>query len=174
MRTRCATGLRHSPENLSQPSKRSTLPAHLRRQHLMTAVHDGHHPAPAPTALRRPAMTTTAPVPSCPVDESFDPLSPEFLADPYAAMSALSLDGTPVFFAPSIGYYVITRYADIEAVFRDPAAYSAAVAQARWCRWSPGRSGSCWRAGTSPRRPRAARMRPLTPGCRNRPAPASS
>src|ERR1039457_4593753 len=75
-------------------------------------------------------MTTTAPVPSCPIDASFDPLSPEFLADPYAAMSALSLDGTPVFFAPSIGYYVITRYADIEAVFRDPAAYSAAVAQA--------------------------------------------
>src|ERR1017187_5647002 len=79
---------------------------------------------------RRPAMTTTAPVPSCPIDASFDPLSPEFLADPYPAMSALSLDGTPVFFAPSIGYYVITRYADIEAVVRHPAAYSAAVAQA--------------------------------------------
>src|ERR1035438_7024283 len=45
MRTRCATGLRYSPENLSQPSKRSTLPAHrrshLRRQHLMTAVRAG-------------------------------------------------------------------------------------------------------------------------------------
>jgi cytochrome P450 len=75
-------------------------------------------------------MTTAAPVPGCPVDESFDPLAPEFLADPYAAMSALRLDGTPVFYAPSIDYYVITRYADIEAVFRDPAAYSAAVAQA--------------------------------------------
>ncbi len=74
--------------------------------------------------------TTPATVPGCPVDESFDPLSPEFLADPYAAMSALPLASTPVFFAPSIGYYVITRYADIEAVFRDPAAYSAAVAQA--------------------------------------------
>ena len=36
----------------------------------------------------------------------------------------------PVFFAPSIGYYVITRYAEIEQVFRDPATYSAAVAQA--------------------------------------------
>jgi hypothetical protein len=77
-------------------------------------------------------MTTTAPVPSCPVDESFDPLSPEFLADPYAAMSALSLDGTPVFFAPSIGYYVITRYADIEA---DPA---GGRAQARADHGQPG------------------------------------
>ena len=72
-------------------------------------------------------MTTT---PGCPVDESFDPLSPEFLADPYAVMAALDLDGAPVFFAPSIGYYVVTRYADIEEVFRDPAIYSAAVAQA--------------------------------------------
>jgi hypothetical protein len=26
--------------------------------------------------------------PSCPVDDSFDPLSPAFLADPYAVMSA--------------------------------------------------------------------------------------
>ncbi len=36
----------------------------------------------------------------------------------------------PVFYAPSIGYYVITRYADIEQVFRDSGSYSAAVAQA--------------------------------------------
>src|SRR5579864_183428 len=72
-------------------------------------------------------MTTT---PGCLVDESFDPLSPEFLADPYAVMAALDLDRAPVFFAPSIGYYVVTRYADIDEVFRDPATYSAAVAQA--------------------------------------------
>ena len=38
--------------------------------------------------------------------------------------------GAPVFFAPSIGYYVVTRYDEIEQVFRDPATYSAAVAQA--------------------------------------------
>jgi cytochrome P450 len=74
-------------------------------------------------------MTTTA-VPGCPVDESFDPLSPEFLADPYAVMAALPQPEAPIFFAPSIGYYVLTRYADIETVFRDPATYSAAVAQA--------------------------------------------
>jgi cytochrome P450 len=73
-------------------------------------------------------MTDTAIVPGCPVDESFDPLSPEFLADPYAVMAGRLR--APVFFAPSIGYYVLTRYADIEAVFRDPATYSAAVAQA--------------------------------------------
>ena len=76
-------------------------------------------------------MTTAATVPSCPVDESFDPLSPEFLADPYAAMAKLpGAAKQPIFFAPSIGYYVVTSYAAIDAVFRDPATYSAAVAQA--------------------------------------------
>jgi cytochrome P450 len=66
----------------------------------------------------------------CPVDESFDPLSPDFLADPYAVMAALPREEQPVFFAPSIGYYILTSYADIEQVFGDPATYSAAVAQA--------------------------------------------
>ncbi len=75
-------------------------------------------------------MTTTATGPGCPVDESFDPLSPEFLADPYTVLAERPEREAPVFFAPSIGYYVVTSYAAIEAVFRDPAAYSAAVAQA--------------------------------------------
>ena len=72
-------------------------------------------------------MTATTIAPGCPVDESFDPLSREFLADPYAKLPG---PARPIFFAPSIGYYVLTRYADIETVFRDPASYSAAVAQA--------------------------------------------
>src|SRR5689334_256536 len=73
--------------------------------------------------------------PGCPVADWFDPLSPRFLADPYAVLATASdaasdAGGAPVFFAPSIGYYVITRHADIEQVFADPATYSAAVAQA--------------------------------------------
>jgi cytochrome P450 len=75
-------------------------------------------------------MTTTGTVHGCPVDDSFDPLSPDFLADPYVVMAALPREEQPIFFAPSIGYYVLTRYADIEEVFLDPATYSAAVAQA--------------------------------------------
>jgi cytochrome P450 len=67
---------------------------------------------------------------SCPVDETFDPLSPDYLADPYAILAALPHREQPVFYAPAIGYYVLTRYDDIAAVFRDPASYSAAVAQA--------------------------------------------
>src|ERR1700730_14056402 len=80
------------------------------------------HPATKPP--RRSAMTTAA-APGCPVDESFDPLSPEFLADPFAVMANIE---APIFFAPSIGYYVVTRYEDIEEVFKDPATYSAAAA----------------------------------------------
>jgi cytochrome P450 len=75
-------------------------------------------------------MTVTGTVRGCPVDESFDPLSADYLADPYGVMANLPLAEAPVFFAPSIGYYVVTRYADIQEVFKDPATYSAAVAQA--------------------------------------------
>jgi cytochrome P450 len=67
--------------------------------------------------------------PACPVHPGFDPLSDEFLADPYAVMASLPLAETPVFYAPSIDYYVVTRYADIEAVFLDPDTYSAGAAQ---------------------------------------------
>jgi cytochrome P450 len=67
---------------------------------------------------------------SCPVDETFDPLSAAYLADPYAILAALPDRAQPMFYAPAIGYYVLTRYDDIAAVFGDPASYSAAVAQA--------------------------------------------
>jgi cytochrome P450 len=59
------------------------------------------------------------------VVEDFDPLAPEFVADPYACMDGLP----PVFFAPSIGYYVVSRYQDVERIFLDPSSFSAAPAQ---------------------------------------------
>ncbi len=65
----------------------------------------------------------------CPVEPAFDPFSPEFLADPFAVMQSLPLAERPVFYAPAIDYFVITRYQDIEAIFSDPDSYSAAAAQ---------------------------------------------
>jgi cytochrome P450 len=65
-----------------------------------------------------------------PIETGFDPLDAEFLADPYAVLAALPIADAPVFYAPSIDYHVVTRYADIEQVYRDPGTYSAAVAQA--------------------------------------------
>jgi len=61
----------------------------------------------------------------CPVHADFDPLSEDFLRDPYAHMQALPA----VFFAPSLDYYVVTRYAEVERVFLDPETFSAANAQ---------------------------------------------
>jgi len=64
----------------------------------------------------------------CPVYGDFDPLSASFLTDPFAVLASLSPE-MPVFYAPSIDYYVVTRYADIEAIFLDAETYSAAPAQ---------------------------------------------
>jgi cytochrome P450 len=72
-------------------------------------------------------MTTSTP--ACPVDDGFDPLAPGYLEDPFAVLARIAADERPVFFAPSIGYYVLTRWADIEEVFRDPETYSAAASQ---------------------------------------------
>src|SRR5262249_55004194 len=77
-----------------------------------------------------PCHTMTAHVsPRCPVNHTFDPLSAEFLSDPYAVLAGLPLENEPVFYAESLGYYVVTRHADFEQVFRDPDSSSAAVAQ---------------------------------------------
>jgi cytochrome P450 len=65
----------------------------------------------------------------CPVEPGFDPLSPEFLADPFAVMASLRLAERPVFYAPAIDYYVITRHRDIEEIFSDHPSYSAGAAQ---------------------------------------------
>jgi cytochrome P450 len=63
------------------------------------------------------------------VEPRFDPLSPEFLADPFAVMASLGVADRPVFYAPAIDDYVVTRYRDIESIFSDPGSYSAAAAQ---------------------------------------------
>ena len=65
---------------------------------------------------------------ACPVRADFDPLSPWFLADPFVVWASLPRE-TPVFYAPAIDYYVVTRYADIEGVFLDHETYSNAPAQ---------------------------------------------
>src|SRR6266568_8435368 len=80
--------------------------------------------------MRQNPMTPAGAAHGCPVDESFDPLAPEFLADPYTIMAGLPGGNSPVFFAPSIGYYVVTSYDAVAQVFGDPKTYSAAVAQA--------------------------------------------
>jgi hypothetical protein len=114
--------------------------------------------------MRQNPTSPAGAAPGCPVDESFDPLAPEFLADPYAVMAGLPAGHAPVFYAPSIGYYVVTSYDAIQQVFGDPKTYSAAVAQAPLAPLTPRPSRSCWRAGTSPSRAWSAWTSPNTPG----------
>ncbi|MGK5551148.1 cytochrome P450 [Actinomadura kijaniata] len=49
---------------------------------------------------------------------SYDPWSPEFVADPYPALARLR-DERPVFFDEPTGQWVVTRYADVDALLRD-------------------------------------------------------
>src|ERR1700722_8287969 len=86
---------------------------------------------------------------ACPVNSDFDPLSPAFLADPFEFLTSLQREA-PVFYAPSIGYYVVTRYADIEAVFLDHEIYSAAAAQLPLVQLSPEAAQILSASGTAP------------------------
>jgi cytochrome P450 len=74
-------------------------------------------------------VTASVALRGCPIEPGFDPLSPEFLSDPFAVMARLRLLERPMFYAPAIDYYVIARYRDIESIFSDHESYSAAAAQ---------------------------------------------
>lgn len=71
-------------------------------------------------------MTDTATQPER-VAEEFDPYDPEYLQDPYAVFDAARAAGR-VFFAPRIGYWVVTHYDDIHGVLRNSEAFSASPA----------------------------------------------
>ncbi len=49
----------------------------------------------------------------------FDPLSAEFTADPYPIYRGLQASETPQYFEP-MGCFLLSRYADVEAVARSP------------------------------------------------------
>jgi cytochrome P450 len=48
----------------------------------------------------------------------FNPMDPEFLADPYPMYHRLRTED-PVHHSP-LGFWVLTRYEDVVAVLRDP------------------------------------------------------
>lgn len=59
---------------------------------------------------------------------AFDPFDAGYLADPYPTLAQLR-EAAPVAYAPALDYWVVSRYADVEAVFKDPATFSARIAQ---------------------------------------------
>lgn len=74
-------------------------------------------------------MTVDASQPQvCPVAHDFDPLGADYLSDPYRPLESLRAE-SPVHYVPSLGYWLVTRYADIAGVFADRETFSERIAQ---------------------------------------------
>ena len=58
-----------------------------------------------------------------PVDPDFDPLAPDYLADPYPYFAKFRREA-PIFYAPKIDFWVVSRYEDIQKIVRDPETFS--------------------------------------------------
>ncbi len=59
-------------------------------------------------------MTTPA-APTGDVGHDFDPFAPDYLADPYPILDALR-ERVPVFYAPALDMWVVTRFAEIDEI----------------------------------------------------------
>ena len=62
------------------------------------------------------------------VNEDFDPLDPDYLADPYPYFAKFRSEA-PVFYAPKIDFWVVSRYEDIQKIVKDPETFSNAQVQ---------------------------------------------
>jgi cytochrome P450 len=75
---------------------------------------------------RTTPVSQPSPIP-CP-HIPFEPLDAGYLADPYPLLAELRRE-SPVFYSEDLDLWVVTRHADVEAVFRDHETFSAANAQ---------------------------------------------
>ena len=77
-----------------------------------------------------PLAAAAAVPPTCPVSEraaTFDPFEDGYQQDPPEYVR-WAREQEPVFFSPRLGYWVVTRYDDIKAVFRDNLTFSPSIA----------------------------------------------
>ena len=58
---------------------------------------------------------------------AFDPFSEPYQLDPGSYLQ-WAREEEPVFYSPALGYWVVTRYEDVKAIFRDHITFSPAVA----------------------------------------------
>lgn len=63
-----------------------------------------------------------------PVDPDFDPLDADYLADPYPYFARFRKEA-PIFYAPKIDFWVVSRYDDIMRIVKDPRTFSNARVQ---------------------------------------------
>ena len=59
---------------------------------------------------------------------TFDPFGMAYLADPYEVLRTLRHD-EPIHYVEELDYWLLTRHADVDAVFREPHTFSAVLAQ---------------------------------------------
>lgn len=83
----------------------------------------------APTT---PQSTTTPDISKCPYHsgsaaKDFDPFEMDYQLNPGEAC-AWARENDPMFFSEKLGYWVVTRFEDVQQVFRDQDTYSASVA----------------------------------------------
>lgn len=86
--------------------------------------------AAAPSHAAVPAANPVGSPTGCPVSAraaGFDPFSDGYQQDPpdYVRWSR---NEEPVFYSPRLGYWVVTRFADIKAIFRDNLTFSPSIA----------------------------------------------
>lgn len=72
-----------------------------------------------------PAREAAAGCPHARMAERFDPFD---ISDPFPLYAEARAE-EPIFFSPAIGYWVVSRYDDIKAIFRDHETFSSEVTQ---------------------------------------------
>ena len=102
--------------------KRSVKPAGFSADGESPAVVQ-HNSASAPLRPEDGSATTGGQCPFAQQAAEFDAFSDPYQLDPAAALR-WSREQLPVFFSPKLGYWVVSRYDDIKAVFRDNILFS--------------------------------------------------
>ena len=59
--------------------------------------------------------------------KNFDPLSPEFIRDPWPVLSQIQ-DEQPVFYDPDLGFWIVTKYEDVRKCFLDKNSFTPEIA----------------------------------------------
>ena len=80
------------------------------------------------TAYHRISARAAGAPSGCPVDHTFTPLDPAYVADPYPIANELR-ERTPVVFAEPLGFVVVTDMDLVTEVFMNPDVYSSANVQ---------------------------------------------
>jgi cytochrome P450 len=89
-----------------------------------------------PVESDKPNERATGACPATELGARFNPFQDPYLAEPYPFWARARTE-EPVFFSPEIGYWVVTRYADVKAILADPKTFSASIAQSPIAPLSP-------------------------------------